>query len=66
MKKTLLFLITLFSFSLLSAQGNNLQFNRALYENYSISATSGYDYYTLTNAFTYQKIRSEGYHLLEV
>ena len=52
MKKTILFLFTIFTFSLLSAQGNNLQFNRALYENYSVIATSGYDYYTLTNAFT--------------
>ena len=51
MKKTLLFLLTIFTFSLVSAQGN-LQFNRALYEDYSINVTSAYDYKTLTNAFT--------------
>jgi hypothetical protein len=52
MKKILLLLLTIFTISAATAQGNNLKFNRALYEDYSINLTSGYDYKTLSNAFT--------------
>ena len=52
MKKTLLFLFTIFTFSAATAQGNNLQFNRALYENYSVNTNSYNQYHLTSNAFT--------------
>lgn len=33
-------------------QGNNLQFSRALFEDYTVTATSSYDYFVISNAFS--------------
>ena len=33
-------------------QGNNLQFSRALFEDYTVFATSNYDYFIISNAFS--------------
>ena len=52
MKKTLLFLLTIFTISAVTAQGNNLQFNRALFDDlgslfHTVSGSSP-DNYTIS------------------
>lgn len=42
MKKILLFIFTIFSFSYFFGQGNNLQFSQAIFNSYSATTNSGW------------------------
>jgi len=52
MKKLILTILTTITILGVNAQGNNLQFNRALFEDYTVQAPSGSDYHIISNAFT--------------
>jgi hypothetical protein len=52
MKKYLSILSFLMCLNFMFGQGNNLQFSRALFEDYTVNTTSGSDYFVISNAFS--------------